>query len=159
MNLRIGHGYDVHRLVPGRALILGGVQIDWHLGLAGRWDADVLTHAVMDALLSAAALRDIGFYFSDKDEKYKDIYSITLLKEVLKLLKSAGFKPHNVSAVIQAQKPKLSPFINKIRENLAKELGLSLDMVGVGCTTLEGLGTVGREEGIAATALCTIEKL
>ena len=158
-NLRGGVGVDLHRLVAGRKLILGGVEIPHDKGLLGHSDADVLTHAVMDALLSAAALRDIGFYFSDKDEKYKDIYSITLLREVLKLLKSAGFKPHNVSAVIQAQKPKLSPFINKIRENLAKELGLSLDMIGVGCTTLEGLGTVGREEGIAATALCTIEKV
>lgn len=158
-DLRGGVGVDLHKLTSGRKLILGGVEIPHDKGLLGHSDADVLTHAVMDALLSAAALRDIGYYFSDKDERFKDICSLTLLKQVLKLLKDAGFKPHNVSAVIQAQKPKLSPYVDKIRASLAHELNLSVDYVGVGCTTLEGIGVVGREEGIAATAFCTVEKI
>lgn len=156
--LRAGTGFDLHRLVEGRKLILGGVEIPHDKGLLGHSDADVLTHAVMDALLSAAALRDIGYYFSDKDEKYKDICSLILLKEVLKMLEAEGFEPNNVSAVIQAQKPKLSPHINDIRAKLASELNLPLSAVGVGCTTLEGIGIVGREEGIAATAYCTIKR-
>lgn len=157
--LRAGTGFDLHRLEKGRKLILGGVEIPHDKGLLGHSDADVLTHAVMDALLSAAALRDIGYYFSDKDEKYKDICSLLLLKEVLRLLKEEGFAPNNVSAVIQAQKPKLSPYINAIRESLAKELNLPLSAVGIGCTTLEGIGIVGREEGIAVTACCTIKRV
>lgn len=156
--LRAGTGFDLHRLVEGRKLILGGVEIPHDKGLLGHSDADVLTHAVMDALLSAAALRDIGYYFSDKDEKYKDICSLTLLKEVLKMLEAEGYEPNNVSAVIQAQKPKLSPYINDIRAKLASELNLPLSVVGVGCTTLEGIGIVGREEGIAVTAYCTIKR-
>lgn len=157
--LRGGAGVDLHRLVPGRKLILGGVEIPHEKGLLGHSDADVLTHAVMDALLSAAALRDIGFYFSDKDDAFKDICSLTLLKRVLDLLAEKGYKPNNVSAVIQAQKPKLSPYIDRIRASLARELGLPADNVGVACTTLEGIGIVGREEGIAATAFCTIKRI
>lgn len=157
--LRAGTGFDLHRLERGRKLILGGVEIPHDKGLLGHSDADVLTHAVMDALLSAAALRDIGYYFSDKDEKYKDICSLVLLKEVLRLLKDEGYAPHNVSAVIQAQKPKLSPYVNEIRAKLAAELNLPLSAVGIGCTTLEGIGIVGREEGIAVTACCTIKRI
>lgn len=158
-DLRGGAGVDLHRLAEGRKLVLGGVEIPHEKGLLGHSDADVLTHAVMDALLSAAALRDIGYYFSDKDDAFKDICSVTLLKRVLCLLAEHGYKPNNVSAVIQAQKPKLSPYVDEIRLNLARELGLPADRVGVVCTTLEGIGTVGREEGIAATAFCTIKKI
>ncbi len=155
-DLKVGTGFDLHLFDIGRKLILGGVEIPHDKGLLGHSDADVLTHAVMDALLSAAGLRDIGYYFSDKDEKYKDVCSLTLLKEVLRLIKAEGYIPHNVSAVIQAQKPKLSPYVNAIRESLAKELSLPISAVGITCTTLEGIGIVGREEGIASSAYCSL---
>lgn len=158
-DLRAGVGYDVHKLVENRNLILGGVTIPHDKGLLGHSDADALTHAIMDALLSAAALRDIGYYFSDKDPSFKDISSMVLLEKVLRLLADEGYKPHNVSAVIQAQKPKLSPYVPQIRENLAKAMGVPVSAVGISCTTTEGIGFIGREEGIASTAYCTIEKI
>ena len=158
-DLRAGVGYDVHKLVENRNLILGGITIPHDKGLLGHSDADALTHAIMDALLSAAALRDIGYYFSDKDPSFKDISSMVLLEKVLCLLADEGYKPHNVSAVIQAQKPKLSPYVPQIRENLAKAMGVSVSAVGISCTTTEGIGFIGREEGIAATAYCIIEKI
>ena len=157
--MRAGVGYDVHKLVENRNLILGGITIPHDKGLLGHSDADALTHAIMDALLSAAALRDIGYYFSDKDPSFKDISSMVLLEKVLCLLADEGYKPHNVSAVIQAQKPKLSPYVPQIRENLAKAMGVSVSAVGISCTTTEGIGFIGREEGIAATAYCIIEKI
>ena len=158
-DLRAGVGYDVHKLVENRKLILGGITIPHDKGLLGHSDADVLTHAVMDALLSAAALRDIGYYFSDKNPDFKGISSMLLLEKVLCMLNAEGYLPHNVSAVIQAQKPKLSPYVPQIRENLAKAINLPVSAVGISCTTTEGIGFIGREEGIAATAYCTIEKV
>lgn len=158
-DLRAGVGYDVHKLVENRKLILGGITIPHNKGLLGHSDADVLTHAVMDALLSAAALRDIGYYFSDKNPDFKGISSMLLLEKVLCMLNAEGYLPHNVSAVIQAQKPKLSPYVPQIRENLAKAINLPVSAVGISCTTTEGIGFIGREEGIAATAYCTIEKI
>lgn len=156
--LFVGAGFDLHLLVEGRKLILGGIEIPHVKGLLGHSDADVLTHAVMDALLSSASLGDIGRHFPDTDDKYKDISSILLLQNVLDLLKKSGYKPINVSAVIQAQKPKLSGYVDAIRANLAKNLGLEESAVGITCTTLEGIGVVGREEGIAVQAYCLTEK-
>ncbi len=154
---RVGTGFDLHVLVENRKLILGGVEIPFNKGLLGHSDADVLTHSIMDALLSSAGLRDIGYYFSDKDEKYKDISSIILLKEVLKMLDDKKVKPAYISAVIMAEKPKLLHYIPKIIENLACITGLSTSQIGITATTLEGIGIVGREEGIACQSyvLCT----
>ncbi len=156
--LFVGAGFDLHLLVEGRKLVLGGIEIPHVKGLLGHSDADVLTHAVMDALLSSASLGDIGRHFPDTDDKYKDISSILLLQNILDLLKKSGYKPINVSAVIQAQKPKLSGYVDAIRANLAKNLGLEESAVGITCTTLEGIGVVGREEGIAVQAYCLTEK-
>lgn len=149
---KCGTGFDLHKLVEGRKLILGGIEIEHDKGLLGHSDADVLTHAIMDALLSSASLRDIGYHFSDKDKKFKDISSMLLLEEVMKMLKSKGLKPVHVSAVVMAEKPKLSPYRSIITENLAKAMNLSTESVGITFTTLEGIGTVGREEGIASQA-------
>ena len=149
---RVGTGFDLHRLVENRKLILGGVEIPHSKGLLGHSDADVLTHAIMDALLSSASLRDIGYYFSDKDEKYKDISSMILLREVVKMLNEKGVKPLFVSAVIMAEKPKLSKFVPQIKENLAKAISISEDKISITLTTLEGIGIVGREEGISCRA-------
>lgn len=156
--LFVGTGFDLHLLAEGRKLILGGVEIPHDKGLLGHSDADVLTHAIMDALLSSASLGDIGRHFPDTDDKYKGISSILLLQNVLDLLKKSGYKPINVSAVIQAQKPKLSKYVDTIRANLAKNLGLEESAVGITCTTLEGIGIVGREEGIAVQAYCLTKK-
>ena len=156
----VGTGFDLHKLVEDRKLILGGVEIPFNKGLLGHSDADVLTHAIMDALLSSAGLRDIGYYFSDKDAKYKDISSFLLLKEVLKMLDEKGVKPNYISAVIMAEKPKLINFIPKIIENLASVIGIPTTQIGITATTLEGIGIVGREEGIACQAyvLCSNKK-
>ncbi|MBO4323076.1 MAG: 2-C-methyl-D-erythritol 2,4-cyclodiphosphate synthase [Clostridia bacterium] len=158
-SLRAGTGFDLHKLVEGRKLILGGIEIPHTKGLLGHSDADVLTHAIMDALLSAASLGDIGRHFPDTDPAYKGISSIILLERVMELLKKSGYKPINVTAVIMAEKPKLSPYVEKIRANLAKYLGLDETDVGITCTTLEGIGTVGREEGIAVQSYCLTEKI
>lgn len=156
--LRVGVGFDCHQLVEGRKLILGGVEIEHDKGLLGHSDADVLTHAIMDALLSALALRDIGYHFSDKDPAYKDACSMDLLDKVLLLVKEKGYKPHNISATIMAEKPKLSKILPTVTENLATALSLPIDSVGIGATTLEGLGFVGREEGICVHATATVIK-
>ncbi|MBR2376694.1 MAG: 2-C-methyl-D-erythritol 2,4-cyclodiphosphate synthase [Clostridia bacterium] len=148
----VGVGYDLHRLGENRKLILGGVEIKHDKGLIGHSDADVLTHAIMDALLSSASLRDIGYHFSDKDAKYKDISSMVLLDKVMEMLKEKGVKPLFVSAVIMAEKPKLIGYIPEIQKNLAKALSLPIEKVGITATTLEGIGIVGREEGIASNA-------
>ncbi len=148
----VGVGYDLHRLGENRKLILGGVEIENDKGLIGHSDADVLTHAIMDALLSSANLRDIGYHFSDKDAKYKDISSMVLLEKVMQMLKAKGIKPLYVSAVIMAEKPKLMGIIPTITKNLAKALNLTENKVGITATTLEGIGIVGREEGIASQA-------
>ena len=156
--MRIGHGYDVHRLKAGRALILGGVEIPYSKGLDGHSDADVLLHAVMDALLGAAALGDIGKLFPDTDEKYKDADSMNLLWEVVGEVEQAGFKPHNIDCTVCAQAPKLAPYIDEMRSNIAVACGLKKSAVSVKATTEEGLGFTGSGEGISATAVCLLEE-
>lgn len=157
-NLRAGVGFDLHRLVEGRKLILGGIEIPNPKGLLGHSDADVLLHAVSDALLSSASKGDIGKLFPDTDPKYEGISSVTLFNEVKTILEESGYKIVNVSAVIMAQKPKLSPYTAAITKNLAALCGIDESRVGITCTTLEGLGIVGREEGIAVNAYCLTEK-
>ena len=157
-NLRIGHGYDVHRLKTGRALILGGVNIPYDLGLDGHSDADVLTHAIMDALLGAAAAGDIGKLFPDNDEAFRGISSLELLRRVKLHLAENNYKIVNVDATIIAQAPKLSPYREAMRENLAKVMEVDVDQVSVKATTEEHLGFTGRGEGIAAHAVCLIER-
>lgn len=155
--LRIGHGYDVHRLVEGRALILGGVTVPFDRGLLGHSDADVLTHAVMDALLGAAALGDIGQLFPDSDAAYAGADSIALLERVTALLREHGWQVGNVDATVVAQTPKLAPYIPEMRRRLAEAMGLDVDCVSVKATTEERLGFTGSGEGMAAHAVALIE--
>jgi len=155
--MRIGQGYDVHRLVENRKLILGGVEIPYEKGLMGHSDADVLTHSIMDALLGAAALGDIGKLFPDNDSKYKNADSIMLLKEVVSLLKSKRYIIENIDATIIAQRPKMAPHIDKMRENIACACGMEIDWVSIKATTEEGLGFTGSGEGIACQAICLIK--
>ena len=155
--MRIGYGYDVHRLVEGRKLIMGGVEIDYERGLLGHSDADVLLHAVMDSLLGAAALGDIGKHFPDTDERYKGISSIKLLKEVLNLINENNYCIINLDATIIAQKPKMRPYIDRMRENIADVLNMDISCVNVKATTEEGLGFTGEGLGIAANCICLIE--
>ena len=157
-DLRIGYGYDVHRLVPGRALVLGGVTVPFEKGLLGHSDADVLTHAVMDALLGAAALGDIGKLFPDSDPAYAGADSVLLLRRVTAALAEGGFAPVNVDATVLAQAPKLAPHIPDMRRILAEAMGLDASRVSVKATTEEGLGFTGSGEGIAAHAVALIEK-
>ena len=156
--MRIGHGYDVHRLVAGRKLILGGVELPFEKGLLGHSDADVLTHAVMDALLGAAALGDIGRLFPDNDTAYEGADSLVLLRRVTETLAEHGCRIGNVDATVLAQRPKLAPHIPAMREKLAVAMGISADQVSVKATTEEGLGFTGAGEGIAAHAVALIEK-
>ena len=156
MELRIGHGYDVHQLVPDRKLILGGVEVPWERGLLGHSDADVLTHAVMDALLGAAGLGDIGRHFPDSDPAYAGADSLVLLGRVMELLEAAGWRVVNVDATILAQRPKLAPHIPAMRERLARAMGAEPERVNVKATTEEGLGFTGAGEGMAAHAVCLI---
>ena len=155
--MRIGHGYDVHRLVEGRALILGGVRIPFEKGLDGHSDADVLTHAVMDAMLGAAAMGDIGKLFPDTDDRYLGADSIALLREVDRRLTEAGYRLGNLDVTVIAQRPKLAPYINQMRQNLAAALHTELQNVSVKATTEEHLGFTGSGEGIAAHAVCLLE--
>ena len=155
--MRIGHGYDVHRLVPGRALILGGVRIAYDLGLDGHSDADVLTHAVIDALLGAACLGDIGRHFPDTDPAYKGIDSQLLLAHTRDLLHTAGYRIGNIDVTLIAQAPKLAPYIEAMRETLARTLGIDVDRLNVKATTEERLGFTGRGEGISCHAVCLLE--
>ena len=154
--MRIGHGYDVHRLVSGRKLILGGVEIEHALGLLGHSDADVLTHAVMDALLGACAMGDIGRLFPDHDPAYEGADSIGLLERVMKRLSESGYRVGNVDATVIAQRPKLAPYIDGMRQNLAAVMGVSVDRVNVKATTEEKLGFTGQEAGISAHAVALI---
>ena len=156
-NLRIGHGYDVHRLVQGRRLVLGGVDIPWERGLDGHSDADVLVHAVMDALLGAAGLEDIGCLFPDGDDAYLGISSILLLQRVSALLKERGITVVNVDATLLAQRPKLAPYRQAMRENIALALDIPAERVGVKATTEEHLGFTGEELGMAAHAVALVE--
>jgi 2-C-methyl-D-erythritol 2,4-cyclodiphosphate synthase len=156
--MRVGMGYDVHKLVEGRKLILGGVEIPYEKGLLGHSDADVMLHAVMDALLGAAALGDIGLHFPDTDPKYKGASSIKLLEHVGRLLEENGYVIENIDATIIAQRPKMRPHIDQMRENMAKALKIDVDQINVKATTEEGLGFTGSGEGISSQAICAIEK-
>ena len=154
--MRVGMGYDVHKLVEGRPLILGGVEIPHTLGLLGHSDADVLVHAIMDALLGAAALGDIGKHFPDTDPQYKGISSMKLLEHVRLLLEKNGYVVENIDATVIAQKPKLRPYIAQMEENIAKTLGIVKEQINIKATTEEGLGFTGTEEGISSQALCML---
>lgn len=156
--IRIGNGYDVHKLTEGRELILGGVKIEHTMGLLGHSDADVLTHAIMDALIGAAALGDIGKLFPDTDAAYKGADSIVLLKKVVEILKEKDYRISNIDSILVAQKPKIATYIQKMRENIAKACEIDIDFISVKATTEEKLGFTGREEGISAHAVCLIEK-
>lgn len=156
--IRIGHGYDVHKLVPGRKLILGGVEIPHTTGLLGHSDADVLTHALMDALLGAAAMGDIGHLFPDNDAQYARADSLKLLRIVMERLRDKGYVVGNVDCTVLAQAPKLAPYILQMRQNFASALGCGLDAVSVKATTEEGLGFTGAKEGIAAHAVVLIQR-
>ena len=156
--MKIGIGYDVHKLVSGRKLILGGVEIAYEKGLDGHSDADVLCHAIGDAILGAAKLGDIGQHFPDTDPKYKDANSLKLLNEITKIVNEKGFNVINVDSVVIAQAPKLAPLRDKMRENIASVLGIAVENVGVKATTTEGLGFEGRGEGISAQAVALLSE-
>lgn len=156
--LRIGHGYDVHRLVEDRKLIIGGVEIPFEKGLLGHSDADVLLHAVGDSLMGAAALGDIGCIFPDNDPKFKDADSLALLKEVADLLRNNGYYVVNIDATLIAQRPKMRPYIDEMRKNIASACGIDISFVSVKATTEEGLGFTGNGDGISAHSVCLINK-
>lgn len=156
--MRIGHGYDVHRLESGRRLILGGVQIPYPQGLAGHSDADVLTHAVMDALLGAAGLGDIGMHFPDTDDRFEGINSLILARETVALVQDAGYSICNIDSTLIAQAPKLSPYLPQMRKALSQALQINTDQINIKATTEEHLGFTGRKEGIAAHAVCLLER-
>ena len=156
--MRIGHGYDVHRLVPNRDLIIGGVKIEYELGLDGHSDADVMLHSVMDALLGAAALRDIGYHFPDTDMRYKGADSRMLLREVAKKIDEAGYKLGNVDVTMIAQRPKLKPHIPQMMENIAADLGVEVNRVNGKATTEEKLGFTGEGLGMSCHAVCILEE-
>ena len=156
MDFRVGIGFDAHPLAAGRRLVLGGVDIPYHLGLSGHSDGDVLVHAIMDALLGAAGLGDKGVHFPSSDPQYKDISSLTLLETVARLVGQEGWRISNVDATMLAQKPKLAPFIQTMREQAGKALAIPVDRVGIKVTTTDYMGFVGREEGIAACAVASL---
>ncbi len=158
MKIKIGHGYDVHRLTEGRKMIIGGVEIPYELGLLGHSDADVLCHAISDALLGAAGKRDIGYYFPDTDERYHGISSLLLLSEVRTLLENDGYRIGNVDCTLIAQKPKMAPHLMGMRENIASVLKISAEDINIKATTEEKLGFTGRGEGISAHAVCILQK-
>ena len=157
--MRIGHGYDVHKLVEGRKCIIGGVLIPSEVGLLGHSDADVLLHAISDALLGAAALGDIGKHFPPSDNTFKDADSRLLLRQVVELLNKNGFRVGNVDSTIIAERPKMAPFIEQMRKNIAEDLGVDISFVSVKATTEEGLGFTGEGKGIAAHAVCILENI
>ncbi|MDE6153188.1 MAG: 2-C-methyl-D-erythritol 2,4-cyclodiphosphate synthase [Muribaculaceae bacterium] len=159
MNIRIGNGFDVHRLVEGRRLVICGVEIPYELGLLGHSDADVALHALSDALLGAAAMHDIGYHFPDTDPEYAGADSRRLLRRVAEIIAEKGFKPGNVDVTIIAQRPKMLPHIEQMRRNIADDLDIDIDCVSVKATTTEKLGFTGRGEGIAAQATALIHKL
>lgn len=156
--MRVGIGYDVHKLVNGRKLILGGAHIPYEKGLLGHSDADVLIHAIMDSILGACALGDIGKHFPDTKEEYKGIDSLKLLKEVSKLIMEKNFKIVNIDSIIIAQSPKMAPYIETMKENISNVLGIHQNQINIKATTEEGLGFTGRKEGIAAQSICMIEE-
>lgn len=156
--MRVGLGYDVHKLVENRKLILGGVEIPFEKGLLGHSDADVLLHAIMDSLLGACALGDIGRHFPDTDNTFKDISSIALLKDTGKLISAAGYSINNIDATIIAQKPKMLPYIKNMRENISKALNIDIDKINIKATTEEGLGFTGEMLGISSQSIASVEK-
>lgn len=156
--MRIGHGYDVHKLVQGRKLILGGVKIDYNMGLLGHSDADVLIHAIIDSLLGAVCMGDIGKIFPDNDDNFKNISSLILLEKVRDLIYKSNYKICNIDSTIIAQKPKLSKYIDKMRENISKVCFIDVDCINIKATTEENLGFTGRLEGISAHSVCLIDK-
>jgi 2-C-methyl-D-erythritol 2,4-cyclodiphosphate synthase len=156
--MRVGIGYDVHKLVAGNILTLGGIKISATHGLLGHSDADVLTHAIMDALLGAAALKDIGYQFPPEDNKYKNISSMILLEEVKKMITTKGFKIGNIDATILAEQPKLAPYIDKMRDIVSQTLEISPGQIMIKATTMEGLGFIGRKQGIAAYAIALLNE-
>lgn len=156
---RVGIGYDVHRLVSGRKLIVGGVEIPCKLGLEGHSDADVLIHAIMDALLGAAGEKDIGYHFPDTDQNYKNISSLILLRRVYDLIKSKGYVLNNLDSIIVAQKPRFSPFIEKMKENISSILEVDPQFISIKATTTEYMGFIGREEGISAYSLLSLKEV
>ncbi|MFT8872751.1 MAG: 2-C-methyl-D-erythritol 2,4-cyclodiphosphate synthase [Sporolactobacillus sp.] len=156
--MRIGHGFDVHRLIEGRPLIIGGIHIPYERGLEGHSDADVLLHAISDALLGAAAAGDIGHHFPDSDDAYKDADSKELLRKVADIVHDKGYTIGNIDAVVMAQRPKLAPYISAMQQAIADVLSLETDQVNVKATTTEKLGFTGREEGMAAEAVCLIDR-
>ena len=158
MDIRIGNGYDVHKLVEGRDLILGGVKIDYEKGLLGHSDADVLIHAIMDAILGAMAKEDIGYHFPDTSDDYLDIDSRVLLRRVYAMAKEEGYSISNIDATVIMQRPKLRPYIDEMRANIAKDLELSIDRVSIKATTTENLGFEGREEGVSCIASALLLK-
>lgn len=155
---KIGNGYDVHRLVEGRSLIIGGVSIPFERGLLGHSDADVLVHAIMDALLGACGERDIGKHFPDTDNLYKGISSLKLLDKVKEIIESKGYRIGNIDSIIVAQAPKMAPFIDEMKQNIAKTLGICLEDINIKATTTEGLGFAGKGEGIASYAVAILYK-
>ena len=157
MKIRIGHGYDVHKLVPNRKLIIGGVTIPHEMGLLGHSDADVLSHAIADAILGAAGKRDIGYHFPDSDSQYSGISSLFLLSKVEELIRNDGYTVGNIDATVLAQKPKLRPYIDEMRAVIAQACGMEISRVNLKATTEEGLGFTGALEGIAAHAVCVLE--
>lgn len=156
---RIGNGYDVHKLVEGRKMILGGIEITHRLGLLGHSDADVLVHAIMDGLLGALALGDIGKHFPDTDDKYKGISSIKLLKEVASFIKNKGYEVVNIDSIVAAEQPKLKPYIDEMRKQVAEALGVEIEAISIKATTEERLGFTGREEGIKSYAVVLLKKI
>lgn len=159
LDIRVGHGYDVHRYKEGRALILGGVTVPFEYGLDGHSDADVLLHAICDALLGAVALGDIGKHFPDSDDRYKGIDSRLLLRHTVELLEKSGWAVGNIDATVIAQKPKLAPFITAMRENISADCGISVDSVSVKATTEEGLGFTGTLQGVSAHAVVLVNRI
>ena len=157
--MRVGIGYDVHRLVSDRKLILGGVEISYHLGLLGHSDADVLTHAIIDAILGAAALGDIGTHFPDTDARYKDMDSLVFLRDVVEKVRLRGYQIENIDSTIIAQRPKLAPYISEIRTRLAETLNVAVEQVNVKATTAEELGVVGEGKAIVAHAIACLSRL
>ena len=158
MNIRIGNGYDIHQLVPGRSLILGGVEIPHHLGLLGHSDADVLTHAIMDALLGALGMGDIGHYFPPSDSKWKGANSMTLMARVLEIIQSQGWKIGNIDSTVVAEQPKLKPYLKPMRKAIAQTLNIELEQISIKATTNEKLDSVGRQEGICSYAVVLLLK-
>lgn len=158
MNIRIGNGYDIHKLVPDRPLILGGIEIPHSMGLLGHSDADALTHAIMDAILGALGMGDIGHYFPPSDPQWKGANSMVLMEQVLELIKSQGWEIGNIDSTVVAEQPKLKPHLKQMRTSLAKTLGITVEQVSIKATTNEKLGPVGREEGICAYAVVLLTK-